>query len=314
MEKRTSRYVLIVALMMASFTACERNEVVVDTTRFNTPSYAIAANAFSYSISAQRLSLTQTFPLAFTANRLFIAAAASNVSQGQAIFTLFDQSNAVVRSDTFKLPGMYQVITVGGTPASMVITFQNFTGSIQYAVAGDTMAVGVSDFPNTRGSRWTYTRYDSLVSRRDTVVVTILGEVTIENRRMSAWQRASRMRTDTTYVRVTGDTVRVYDFPFSPSTNSKYILPLQVGKGWRGDLMYDSSTVRINGFVSTPAGQFTNAFLVEQNWSTFNDYGHFDTWLVPRVGIVKQYRKQWGFGFQNELWELLSYHINTGSE
>ncbi|MBI5471104.1 MAG: hypothetical protein HY961_02030 [Ignavibacteriae bacterium] len=310
------RLSMVVAFVTAIIAlSCNKNEVVIsDNGGTNAPAVASTRNAFGYSIGARQLTTTQTYPLTFTANKLSIAAAASNIAQGEAIFTLLNQTGGVIRSDTFRLAGMYQVLIISGLPASITTKFQNFTGSVQYAIAGDTTPEYGSDFPNTRGTQWTYARFDSLASRRDTVVVTVFGQVTFNGRPATIWQQAARSRTDTIYVSVSGDTVRMYNFPFSSSTNSKYIFPLYVGKGWRGDFLYDSSTVTLNGAIPTPAGQFTNGFLVQEEWSTFNDYGHFETWLVPRVGIVKQYRREWGFGLQKETWELLSYHINTGIE
>lgn len=121
--------------------SCNKNEVIIDGggDGLNVPSYASTLNTFGYSINAQKLTFTQTVPLTFNKNRLHVSAALSNVTQGKAIFILSDQGNGIIRLDTFKLSGMYQVVSQTGLPASASVSFQDFTGSIQYALVADSL-------------------------------------------------------------------------------------------------------------------------------------------------------------------------------
>ncbi len=161
---------LVFLLSMFSF-SCNKNEVIIDGGGggLNVPSYASTLNAFSYSINAQRLIDTQVIPLTFNKNRLQNAVAVSNVTSGRAIFAILDQANVIIHADTFKLPGMYRALMITGLPVSISITFHDFTGSISYALVGDTTIseFNLSDFPNTRGSQWTYFLYDSLARQSD---------------------------------------------------------------------------------------------------------------------------------------------------
>jgi len=303
---------LVFLLGMFSF-SCNKNEVIIDggSGGRNVPSYASTLNAFSYSINAQRLTDTPVIPLTFNKNRLQNAVAVSNVTSGRAIFSILDQANAIIHTDTFKLPGMYRALMITGLPASVSITFQDFTGSISYALVGDTLISGftLADFPNTRGWQRTYFVYDSLARQSDTLVVTVFGQITLPgNISATIWQYAYRARTETVYVNVLRDTVRFYRDPNSWWGEFNYVFPLYVGKRW-GAGFGGSSAVVEAGTVITPAGSFSNSLLVENRWSFLNDHRLLRTWLVPRVGIVKAHRAGISFGYANITWELLRYGI-----
>ncbi|MBM2841986.1 MAG: hypothetical protein HW412_2514 [Bacteroidetes bacterium] len=299
-------------LLLSSFLSCEKNEVVVtDGSGTNIPSYVSLLNAFSYSINAQRLTYTHVIPLTFNRNRLQTAAAVSNVGQGRAIFAILDQANAVIHADTFRLPGTYRTLMVTGLPGSISITFEDFTGSIQYTLVGDTAIGGfnLTDFPNSQGSRWTYFVYDSLAQRSDTLVVTVGGQTILPgNIPATIWQFAYLTRTDTMFVVVAGDTLRFYRYPNYSFGEVNFLFPLFLGKGWMF-LFGDTNTVVQVGPLITPGGFFSVTYLVEKLWTFPNDYGVLRAWLVPRVGIAKLHRRGVSFGQANVTWELLSYHV-----
>lgn len=314
------RFVQIV-LAAALLVSCNKNEVVIEGGEgFNMPSVASTLNAFSYSVNAQRLGGSQTIPLTFNKNRLYISAAVSHLTQGHAIFALRDQANGLIHADTFRLAGMYQVLMVVGLPASITVSFQNFSGNIQYALVADSLipAFHASDFPNSRGSVWGYVRFDSVANSTDSVRIHVMDDILLPGKvAAKIWTRISfpSVAIDTVYVGRSNDTVRIYRLSTDLWNNTKYVFPLQVGKRWLGDFAGDSSVVTQVGLLTTPAGTFTNGFLVEESWGLLNDYGRVETWLVPNVGIVKLHRKEHGFtGFVNERWELLFYHIIVVSE
>jgi hypothetical protein len=154
------------------------------------------------------------------------------------------------------------------------------------------------DFPNRSGFTWTYATYDSIQQREDTLKVTVLHEITLpDGLPATAWEFASASSIDTQYVSIVGDTVRVMTEPGNIWGSTKYVFPLQVGSAWSGDGGIDSSRVVAMGTVTVPAGSFTEAYRIEQWGGALNDYWFIDSWFVPHVGLVFQYR--WEFGFSN---------------
>jgi len=177
----------------------------------------------------------------------------------------------------------------------------------------------VADFPNRVGNRWIYSYYDSLSHHSDTVTVTIVGQTTIPgNIPATIWQREFRSYADTAYVTVShdtsSDTVRIISQRNLDGQwdNTKFIFPLHVGSGWRGDFVSDTSTVIENRPITVIAGTFVNAFRIKERWGAFNDYGDVSTWLVPEVGAVKIHRnvRRWT-EWANEVWELMSYNVSA---
>jgi len=160
---------------------------------------------------------------------------------------------------------------------------------------------------------WIYSFHDSVSHQSDTVTVIIVAQTTIPgDKPATIWRNTFRSYVDTNYVTISSDTVRV--IPKSQINaqwvNTKYIFPLFVGRGWRGDFVSDTSTVTENRSFTVIAGTFANAFRIEEQWGAVNDYGAVSTWFVPKVGVIKLHRTTWGFGSSNELWELISYQLS----
>lgn len=315
------RFVQIVLVAAALLISCNKNEVVIEGGEgFNMPSVASTLNAFSYSVNAQRLGGSQTIPLTFNKNRLFISAAVSNLTQGQAIFALRDVTSGLIHADTFRLAGMYQVLMVVGLPASITVSFQNFSGNIQYALAADSLVstFSVNEFPNTRGTFWVYLRHDSVANRTDSVRVHVHDQVILPGGiRATVWQRVAYPgpTIDTLYVMQSEDTIRILREPEWVRVNTMYVFPFVQGRGWRGEYGFDSSTVMRMGTVTTSGGTFARGFLLVRDFALLNEYGHSETWLVPNVGIVKLYRREHLFSYMTrETWELLQFHITASSE
>ena len=173
-------------------------------------------------------------------------------------------------------------------------------------------------FPHAVGNWWIYDVYDSVRSTSDTVTVTIVDTTRLENGALATvWLYEYPDRVDTQYVTVSGDTVNMYS-DRQRSTNfrsARYVLPLEVGNGWRGLLISDSTIVRDKDSVCVTAGCLPGGFRIESNWGGFNVYGHRTDWLVPGIGVVSIHL-QWictvcmgPFPGINEYWDLLSYDV-----
>jgi len=246
----------------------------------------------------------------FNQDRLQISATVSSGATGSAVIVVRNQAQQVIHADTFRLPGMYVVVSASGVPSSVTVSLANFTGTLTYTLMGmgNFNVMTLNEFPTRTGSQWTYAVYDSLAQRRDTLVVTIFGQTVLTgNIPAWIWQLAYRSRIDTQYVSISGDTVRFY-LGYSQWTQPNYLFPLWLSKVWQLVPM-ESTTVTQIGWVETPAGSFPNAYLVEKEWRGYNDYGTLRTWLVPNIGIVKLHRRGTSFGWANVLWELMGYRI-----
>lgn len=177
-------------------------------------------------------------------------------------------------------------------------------------VGGAGQVAGVSVFPNTVGDEWTYFYFDSLAMASDTVRVQVAGKITTpDSRQLTFWTYQYSSRTDTQYVEVRGDTVRMFADPTLFLEKTRFVFPLKVGKSWKGGFVSDSSRVVDSLSVTVAAGSFPTAFVIEETWAAFNDYGIIHTYFVPEVGIVKKHHRGFSFGLANNYWELLSYRI-----
>jgi hypothetical protein len=310
--KRMMVVLLVVVPALVGSLSCNKNETVIDGGGgcINCPTYTSLTNSFTYFIIAQGLTSSDTIPASFTKNRLLIGAALHS-SEGSATFVLLDERNNVLRTDTFQRSGVYQILSVVGLPRAVAVSFRQFTGTLNYWVVGDSLIGGfpISLFPNTEGSQWVYAWYDSILRRRDTVTVSALNLVTLPgNIDARIWQRRwSSGATDTQYVWIRDDTLRMFSHPGDPYYGRKFVFPLYLGKQWTGDFLRDTSKVTSIQTLPVPAGSFTT-HLVEQSWFGPNDYGHIMTWVAPNVGIVMLRRKEM-WNFADEEWHLLRYII-----
>ncbi len=166
------------------------------------------------------------------------------------------------------------------------------------------------EFPNEIGFEWTYFYYDSLNAYADTVQVTIVGEIEFnEGRIAKIWEYRFKTKVDTKYVEILGDTVRIYRDLNSLWLNTKFVFPLYVGKGWKGDRVSDTSEVVEKTSIDLNGKPFNPCYIIQEYWGVANDYGWVTTWFVPHVGIVKQHYRGESFGKANVYWELLDHNF-----
>lgn len=168
----------------------------------------------------------------------------------------------------------------------------------------------LKDFPNDIGDEWTYYYNDSLASYSDTVTVKIVSEMKLDdNRHVKIWEYHYQTKTDTNYVEISGDTVRIYNNLNAQWENTKLVFPLSVGKRWKGDFVTDSSMVIDKVPITLNGNHFQNCYIIEETWSAVEAYGRVMTWFVPEVGIVKKHFSTGIFIFSNEYWELLNFSL-----
>jgi len=170
----------------------------------------------------------------------------------------------------------------------------------------------IDDFPNKVEYQWTYLAYDSSTQQIDTVKVKIVGQTTLSNGQPATiWQLNYATKTDTNYVSKNGDTIRVYD-NYLPQLSIKdvYEFPMVIGKYWLTGYVTDTCKVIAKNSITVIGGNFQNAFDIERTAWGFNYSLYENIWFVPKVGVVKMYRKEFNLGpWKHETWELINYNF-----
>lgn len=132
------------------------------------------------------------------------------------------------------------------------------------------------------------------------------------------WEYKYPWGNDTNYVRIVGDTVKVYDkfrietirglqFPLEI-----FLAPFQDGNRWDGKLIaIDTSHVSFQSTIVTSSKTFKNGFTIYHHYLgpniEYNDMYYF----VPKIGFVKFYYKRYNLAPVNiELWQLKNYYLN----
>jgi hypothetical protein len=185
-----------------------------------------------------------------------------------------------------------------------------FVACEKSSVTNPPTTANTSSFPNKVGDKWIYAVHDSINNSIDTLVIEIVGTVSINNQTLSVWLMNSNSYKDSSFVSADSESVVFYQDRNATLTDHKYELPLVVGNYWYNPgQQFDSTIVKSKEEVTVPANVFPEAFKLERKWGSFNVYGNSDTWIVNNIGIVKLYRKIYGYDNINETWELLSYNI-----
>jgi hypothetical protein len=192
----------------------------------------------------------------------------------------------------------------------IVIILSVFSLSCKETVISGPPQTSTSDFPNNQGSNWVYFVEDSLNNSTDTLRILINGETTISTGEgVTIWQMNYTGRTDSNYVLFNRDTVKIFEDKEYLIENIKIVFPLRTGVGWRGDFITDTSYVSRITDLSVPAGNFNKVFVIEREYGGFNEYKNMTIWFAAGIGILKLSKREIGFDFRNETWELLSYEI-----
>ncbi len=178
-------------------------------------------------------------------------------------------------------------------------------------------------FPNSRNSVWFYEVYDSLGdSVIDTLNITIRGEQGMLPgffaRVWETYHRISGM-TDSTFVRVAGDSVQFYGSDRQALGHDLFLMPLTANKRWENPAWpdHDSGGVQAIDSVSVPAGDFPVTARVLNGWTKdFTGYLALETrWVADSVGII-QGQSLSRFFFegdttvtQNTVWRLIGSNL-----
>jgi hypothetical protein len=173
-------------------------------------------------------------------------------------------------------------------------------------------------FPNKVGNYWIYELYDSTSAKQYDVIVKITDtKKLVDGKGATIWVYEYPWGFDTNYVRITQDTVKVYDkFRTETIYNLKFplkifLIPFQDGQRWDGKLIaIDSSNVKAKSSISTSAKEFKNGFSIYHHYIGPNlEYN--DTYdFIPKIGMVKVYYNHYDLAPPTRvLWQLKKYYL-----
>ena len=181
-------------------------------------------------------------------------------------------------------------------------------------------------FPNAVGDSWEYEVMDSSpvrdhpdFPRRYNVKVLITGTKKLaDNMDASIWQYEYPWGNDTNYVRIVGDTIKVFDRIYSSSIeylkypSQIFLIPFYINQRWDGNLLWvDSSKVLKKEDVKTLGHDFLSCFNIYRNYVgpnlNYQDY----YWFKPAIGFIKISYNRYNLGFYSlESWQLKNYSVH----
>lgn len=162
-------------------------------------------------------------------------------------------------------------------------------------------------FPNTVGDSWEYEVYDSSAFNgipEYTVKVNITGTVKlIDGIDANIWQYQYPWGNDTNYVRIVGDTVKIFSLAYSKTIEdfqfprTMFLIPVTNQQRWDGKLLVSDTF-----HVSREPKIVTNFFTFD---SCFKIYHHYlgpnlefkdDYWFRPNIGMIQIHYNEYSLG------------------
>jgi hypothetical protein len=180
-------------------------------------------------------------------------------------------------------------------------------------------------FPNSVGDYWEYDVYDSsqLLQQDDlrnyTVKVSIVGtKKLLDNQDATIWQYQYPWGNDTNYVRIVGDTVKIFDLIYSRYLEDLsyprqiFLLPFEDKKRWDGKLLWiDSSHVSFITPLMTQFKTYDSCFKIYRHYIGPNIEDNDDYWFKPNVGMVMIHYNDYDFAPTTiRLWQLKKYYLH----
>ena len=159
-------------------------------------------------------------------------------------------------------------------------------------------------YPNDVGDSWIYDVVDSAKSTTNnpsspvhyTVNVTIVGiKKLADGKDASVWKYDYPSGADTNYVRISGDTVKIFDSGYASTAEALnypgliFIVPFSVNNRWTGKI-YGIDTSRVVGAsnVSSPTQTFQNVFEIYHHYTGPNTELNDHYFFKANVGIVAE--------------------------
>lgn len=171
--------------------------------------------------------------------------------------------------------------------------------------------VAIAAFPNQIGDSWTYSVFDSITLKTQTVVVKITGDTVFSNNeKFKVWEYFYPDKRETVYVNIVGDTVN-FNFKYG-FYNTKYIFPLFFGKSWlSGKPGINPPTIVENvESLTLPAGTFNDCYQIKTTLASYNYVLITTNWFMPGVGFVQKHIFERNLGLADvQTWKLEKYTV-----
>ncbi len=176
-------------------------------------------------------------------------------------------------------------------------------------------------FPNSVGDSWEYYVYDSsqfngIPEYTVTVKITNIQKL-VDGKDAAVWQYQYPWGIDTNYVRLTGDTVKIFSLAYSSTIGylqfpgRKFLLPFKDGQQWYGDL-YGVSTYNVTAMpiVKTNFYEFDSSFRIYNQYAGPNIEYEDEFWFRPNIGMVQIHYHEYNLGpIYRVLWQLKKYSL-----
>jgi hypothetical protein len=182
-------------------------------------------------------------------------------------------------------------------------------------------------YPNDLGDSWVYDVVDSAKSTINnpsspthyTVNVTIVGTKKLaDGKDASVWKYDYPSGTDTNYVRVSADTVKIYYNGYAGTVEALnypsliFVVPFAINSRWTGKIYgTDTSKVVAISNVASSTQTFQNVFKIYHHYigpnTELNDY----YFIKPNVGIVAENLMHYANGpITYRTWKLKSFTVH----
>lgn len=184
----------------------------------------------------------------------------------------------------------------------------------------DTIIRGISEFPNTIGTYWTYARKDSIYYNHtvinDTVTILIDSLMFLENDQVASyWTEFYNHYLFNSVVFERNDTIYFYELIDNEWLNFSFYfpLPIRIGNEWSPS-QWETFHVDSIEIIEVPAGVFNYCFRIMHQIFAHNDVSSEIYWYQPYIGIIKYFEHDYltiEVASQQDIeWTLIDYGIN----
>jgi hypothetical protein len=173
-------------------------------------------------------------------------------------------------------------------------------------------------FPNKVGDYWEYEIDDSTASKQYSVTIRITGvQKLVDGIDAYVWEYQYPWGKDINYVRMVGDTIKVFDTLYSTSVynlnfpRKLFLIPFQNEQRWDGKLLaIDSFHVSGQPAISATYNSFTDGFKIYHHYLGPNMEYNDSYYFVPQIGMVKMFYYKYNFAPPTKvLWQLKKYYL-----
>ena len=152
-------------------------------------------------------------------------------------------------------------------------------------------------FPDSVGDYWEYHVVDSTNNRNYTETVTITSKQMLKDSLYyTVWEYKSPYGNSVNYVRISNDTVKIYDESFSSAPSSfkypveSFIIPFAVNSNWNNTLL-DTYTVTNDSTDIVCGDTVYNSFNIQYIYNGPNTYKYSTDYFYPNIGFFRLHEK-----------------------